>query len=68
MDFEPGSSPVLAHAGCSKYWNPVDKDFTNTSEASGFLPTSWYGKGLRDLLNGKLKQAPNVVHKILVKS
>ena len=67
-DFEPGSSPELAHAGCSKYWNPVEQDYTNTSEPAGFFPPEWYGPRLRNLLNGNLDNPPNVQHKMLIKS
>jgi hypothetical protein len=67
-NFEPGSSPIIAFAGCTKYWNPRDQDYTFTTAAQGFIPTAWYGKGLRDTLQGKLQRAPAYEHIMLVKS
>lgn len=66
-NFEPGSSPVIAFAGATKYWSARDQDYTLTSEAQGFMPTRWYGKGLLDLLSGKLTRAPDTPYTPLVK-
>lgn len=64
--FEPGSSPIIAFAGATKYWSAKDRDYTLTSPAQGFIPTAWYGVGLRDTLNGKMELAPSHEHQLLV--
>lgn len=65
--WQPGSSPVIAHAGATRYWDRVTGDYTKMTEASGFFPTAWYGKGLRSLLNGRLEKAPAAAFDTLIK-
>jgi hypothetical protein len=65
--FQPGSSPILAFRGATCYWSPIDKDFTAVREAGGYLPTKFYGKGLRSMLQGRMTQPPNATFRQLVK-
>lgn len=64
--FEPGSSTIMFFGGATGYFNKATNDFSLVSEAQGFLPTSWYTKGMQDTLNGKWQKAPCANYQILM--
>lgn len=65
--FFPGSSPVVAFEGCTKYWNKTDQEWSATEHAKGYLPDRWYDPGLQATLCGQLVGAPNAQHKFISK-
>ena len=65
--FFPGSSPIVAFQGCTKYWRDADQDYTATEMPRGYIPAEWYGPGLAATLNGNLVGAPDAKHHSLVK-
>lgn len=67
-DFWPGSSPVLAHRGLHKVWNPVTRDHSKTIGGTGYIPDAWVGNGLKRVLNGSLSTPPNYTHDYLIQN
>jgi hypothetical protein len=65
--FCPGSSPIIAHFGPWKHYNPITKEFDITTPAHGFLPLKWYGPGMMDILSGQLTQPELHENRLAVK-